>query len=134
MAVIWDAGVNSGRLTPSEFVAITSANAARLFNVYPQKGSVSVGADADLVVWDPQGSRTISVQTQHSLGDFNVFEGRTVRGIPSYTVSQGTLVYVQGDLRAKQGAGRYIKRPAFGPNFAANRQRAEARAPSAMAR
>lgn len=134
MAVIWDAGVNSGRLTPSEFVAITSANAARLFNLYPQKGSVSVGADADLVVWDPQGSRTISARTQHSLGDFNVFEGRTVRGIPSHTVSQGELVFVRGDLRARQGAGRYLKRAAFGPNFAANRQRAQASAPSAVAR
>jgi dihydropyrimidinase len=134
MAVIWDAGVNSGRLTPSEFVAVTSANAAKLFNIYPQKGSVSVGADADLVVWDPQGSKTLSSKTQHSKGDFNVFEGRTVRGIPSHTVSQGELVFVQGDLRAKQGAGRYVKRPAFGANFAANKLRSETLAPAAVVR
>lgn len=134
LAVIWDAGVNSGRLTPSEFVAVTSANTAKLFNIYPQKGSVSVGADADLVVWDPLGSKTLSAKTQHSKGDFNVFEGRTVRGIPSHTVSQGELVYVQGELRARQGAGRYIKRPAFGPNFAAVQQRAATLAPSAVAR
>ncbi|MGH8830834.1 MAG: dihydropyrimidinase, partial [Polaromonas sp.] len=61
-------------------------------------------------------------------------EGRTVRGGPSHTVSQGKLVFVKGDLRATEGAGRYIKRPAFGPNFAAVRQRAEALAPSAVAR
>ncbi|MBU6502410.1 MAG: dihydropyrimidinase [Burkholderiales bacterium] len=134
MAVIWDAGVNTGRLTPSEFVAVTSTNAARLFNIYPQKGSVSVGADADLVVWDPQGSKTLSVKTQHSKNDFNVFEGRTVRGIPSHTISQGELVYVKGDLRAVRGKGRYIKRPAFGPNFAAVKQRAETLAPTAVAR
>ena len=134
LAVIWDAGVNSGRLTPSEFVAITSANTAKLFNIYPQKGSVSVGADADLVVWDPQGSKTLSAKTQHSKGDFNVFEGRSVRGIPSHTVSQGELVFVKGELRAKQGVGRYIKRPAFGPNFAAVKQRADALAPSAVVR
>lgn len=134
MAVIWDAGVNTGRLTPSEFVAVTSTNAARLFNIYPQKGSVSVGADADLVVWDPQGSKTLSARTQHSKNDFNVFEGRTVRGIPSHTISQGELVYVKGDLRAVRGKGRYIKRPAFGPNFAAVKQRAETLAPTAVAR
>ncbi|HEY8907276.1 MAG TPA: dihydropyrimidinase, partial [Rhodoferax sp.] len=82
MAVVWDEGVNTGRLTPSEFVAVTSANAAKLFNIYPQKGSVSVGADADIVVWDPTGSKTLSAKTQFSKGDFNVFEGRTVKGIP----------------------------------------------------
>jgi dihydropyrimidinase len=134
MAVIWDAGVNSGRLTPSEFVAITSANAAKLFNIYPQKGCVAVGADADLVVWDPAGTKTLSAKTQHSKGDFNIFEGRTVRGIPSHTVSQGELVFVQGELRAVLGKGRYIKRPAFGPNFVANKLRAETLAPVAVHR
>ncbi len=134
LAVIWHEGVNSGRLTPSEFVAVTSANAAKLFNIYPQKGSVSVGADADLVVWDPQGTKTLSAKTQHSKGDFNVFEGRSVRGVPSHTVSQGELVFVQGDLRAVQGKGRYIKRPAFGPNFAAAKARADALAPTAVQR
>ncbi|MCX7248263.1 MAG: dihydropyrimidinase [Burkholderiales bacterium] len=125
MTVIWDAGVNTGRLTPSEFVAITSANTAKLFNIYPQKGSISVGADADLVLWDPQATKTLSAKTQHSKGDFNVFEGRHVRGLPSHTVSQGKLVYVQGDLRAERGVGRYIKRPAFGSNFAAAKLRTE---------
>ena len=134
LAVIWDAGVNSGRLTPSEFVAITSANTAKLFNLYPRKGSVSVGADADLVVWDPQGTKTLSAKTQHSLGDFNVFEGRTVRGIPSHTVSQGVLVFAQGELRAERGKGRYLKRPAFGANFAAAKLRAEALTPTAVTR
>lgn len=134
LAVIWDAGVNTGRLTPSEFVAITSANAAKLFNIYPQKGSVSVGADADLVVWDPAGHKTLSVKTQHSKGDFNIFEGRTVKGVPTHTVSQGELVFVQGDLRAVQGKGRYIKRPAFNDNFTANRLRAETLAPTAVVR
>jgi len=134
LAVIWDAGVNTGRLTPSEFVAITSANTAKLFNIYPQKGSVSVGADADLVVWDPEGTKTLSAATQHSKGDFNIFEGRTVRGIPSHTVSRGELVYVQGDLRAVRGAGQYVKRPAFSANFEASRLRAEALKPSALAR
>ena len=134
MAALWDGGVNTGRLTPSEFVAITSANTAKLFNLYPNKGSVSVGADADLVVWDPEGSKTLSAKTQFSKGDYNVFEGRTVRGIPSHTISQGKLVFVKGDLRAERGVGRYIKRPAFGANFDANQRRAETLAPSAVVR
>ena len=134
MTVIWDAGVNTGRLTPSEFVAITSANTAKLFNIYPQKGSISVGADADLVLWDPQATKTLSAKTQHSKGDFNVFEGRYVRGLPSHTVSQGKLVYVQGDLRAERGVGRYIKRPAFGSNFAAAKLRTETLASTPVVR
>ncbi len=134
MAVIWDAGVNSGRLTPSEFVAITSSNAAKLFNIYPQKGAISVGADADLVVWDPQGTKTISAKTQHSKVDFNVFEGRKVRGIPSHTISQGRVVFANGDLTAEIGKGRYIKRPAFGTNFQAGALRAKDLQPTAVKR
>lgn len=134
MAVLWDAGVNSGRLTPSEWVAITSANAAKIFNIYPRKGCIAVGADADLVLWDPAGSKTLSAATQHSKGDFNIFEGRTVTGIPSHTISQGRLVWADGDLRAVAGAGRYIKRPAFGAGFAAVARRARELAPTAVER
>lgn len=134
LAVIWDAGVNTGRLTPSEFVAITSANTAKLFNIYPRKGFVGVGADADLVVWDPEATHTLSVKTQHSKGDFNIFEGRTVRGMPSHTLSQGVVAYAQGELRAEQGKGRYIKRPAFGPNFDAVQRRAETLHPTPVVR
>ena len=134
LAVIWDAGVNTGRLTPSEFVAITSANTAKLFNLYPKKGVVAEGADADLVLWDPEGSKTFSAATQHSKGDFNVFEGRTVRGIASHTISQGRVVYARGELRAERGAGRYLKRPAFGPNFQASAKRSHDLAATAVSR
>lgn len=134
LAVIWDAGVNTGRLTPSEFVAITSANTAKLFNIYPRKGLVGVGADADLVVWDPAATHTLSVRTQRSKGDYNIFEGRTVQGMPSHTISQGVVAYAQGDLRAEKGKGRYIKRPAFGPNFDAVQRRAATLQPTAVAR
>jgi dihydropyrimidinase len=115
MAVIWDEGVNSGKLTPSEFVRVTSANAAQIFNIYPRKGLVAAGSDADIVVWDPEGTRTISAKTQFAKGGFNVFEGRTVKGIPSTTVAAGKVVFHRGDLRAVEGAGRHIDRPAFAP-------------------
>ncbi|MYN01373.1 dihydropyrimidinase [Pseudoduganella sp. DS3] len=115
MAVIWDEGVNSGKLTPSEFVRVTSANAAQIFNIYPRKGVIAAGSDADIVVWDPAGSRTISAKTQFAKGGFNVFEGRTVKGIPSTTVAAGKVVFHRGELRAVEGAGRHIDRPAFVP-------------------
>ncbi|MEO5793840.1 MAG: dihydropyrimidinase [Rhodoferax sp.] len=134
LAVIWDEGVNSGRLTPSEFVAITSANAAKLFNIYPRKGCVVAGADADLVVWDPAGTKTLSAKTQRSLGDFNIFEGRTVTGIPSHTLSQGKVVYANGDLRAERGVGKYVKRPPFGPQFDALAKKTALHAPHPVSR
>jgi dihydropyrimidinase len=115
MAVIWDEGVNNGKLTPSEFVRVTSANAAQIFNIYPRKGVIAAGSDADIVVWDPEGSRTISARTQFAKGGFNVFEGRTVKGIPSTTVAAGKVVFHRGELRAVEGAGRHIDRPAFTP-------------------
>ncbi|WP_088282328.1 dihydropyrimidinase [Ideonella sp. A 288] len=134
LAVIWDEGVNTGRLTPSEFVAVTSANAAKLFNIYPRKGCLVEGADADVVLWDPKATKTLSVKTQRSLGDFNVFEGRTVTGVATHTVSGGRLVLADGDLRAVRGAGQYVKRPPFGPPFDALARKAALDAPTPVAR
>jgi dihydropyrimidinase len=134
LAVVWDEGVNTGRLTPSEFVAVTSANAAKLFNIYPRKGCIVAGADADLVLWDASATQTLSVKTQHSLGDFNVFEGRQVQGVATHTVSQGRVVWADGDLRAVRGAGRHLKRPPFGPQFEALAKKAQREAPAAVAR
>ncbi len=134
MAVLWDAGVNTGRLTSSEFVAVTSTNAAKIFNLYPRKGVVAAGSDADLVLWDAEGTRTISAKTHRSRVDFNVFEGRKVTGVPTHTVSQGKVVYARGDLRAERGAGRYLERPAFAPVFAALGRKARLARPTAVMR
>ena len=123
MSLLWHYGVETGRLTPSEFVQVTSTNAAHIFNLYPRKGAIEVGADADLVVWDANATRTISAKTHHQNVDFNVFEGRTVKGVANKTVAAGKLVWSDGDLRAEQGAGRYLQRKPFAPYFAANRKR-----------
>lgn len=134
MMVIWDAGVNTGRLTSSEFVAVTSANAAKIFNLYPRKGVIAAGSDADLVLWEAEGTRTISSQTHRSRVDYNVFEGRKVTGVPTHTVSRGKVVCARGDLRAERGAGRYLKRPAFAPVFAALGRKARLAKPGAVMR
>lgn len=117
MSIMWDAGVTSGKLTPNEFVAVTSTNTAQIFNMYPRKGTIEVGADADIVIWDPNGTRTISAKTHHQNIDFNIFEGRTVTGIAVHTLSNGKLVWTEGDLRTEKGAGNYVKRPAYSSAF-----------------
>ncbi|SEG59202.1 dihydropyrimidinase [Marinobacterium lutimaris] len=134
MMIMWDSGVNTGRLTMNEFVAVTSANAAQIFNIYPQKGRVAEGSDADIVIWDPAQSKTISAKTHHQNVDFNIFEGRTVTGVPSHTISQGKVVYANGELFVEEGAGRYIKRPAFASPFAAQKRFNEAHTPTAVER
>jgi dihydropyrimidinase len=115
MSILWHHGVRTGRLTPQEFVKITSTNTAQIFNIFPRKGAVAVGADADLVVWDPNARRVISAKTHHQNIDFNVFEGMDVTGLAHATISAGKLVWHDGDLRATRGAGRYINRPCFSP-------------------
>jgi dihydropyrimidinase len=120
MPLLWTAGVNTGRLTKEEFVAVTSANIARILNIFPRKGAVAVGSDADLVVWDPTASKTISARNQLSRIDYNVFEGFACTGAPVVTVSGGKVAWKTGDLRAERGDGRYIERPAFSPVHVAN--------------
>jgi dihydropyrimidinase len=134
MAVLWTHGVGTGRLTMNEFVRITSTNAAQIFNIYPRKGSISVGADADIVVWDPKATRTLSAKTHHQKIDFNIFEGMKVQGVASHTISQGKLVWADGKLNVEQGAGRYIPRPTFPAVFEAIRRQNEIRAPKAVVR
>ncbi len=110
LEILWHFGVNTGRLSANEFVALTSANAAQIFNIYPKKGRIEVGADADIVVWDPKKEKTISAKTHHMNVDFSVFEGITVKGCPVYTLSHGKIVYENGQLCTQKGDGQYVKR------------------------
>ena len=134
MAVLWTHGVNTGRLTMNEFVKVTSTNAAQIFNIYPRKGAIAVGADADMVVWDPKATRTISAKTHHQKVDYNIFEGMKVTGNPSHTISQGKLVWTGGKLNVERGAGRYIPRPTYAAVFEAIRRQNEQRAPKPVVR
>jgi dihydropyrimidinase len=113
MPVLWTKGVSTGRLTMNEFVAVTSTNIARILNLYPRKGSITVDADADLVVWDPKAKKTISAKKQMSVIDYNVFEGVKVEGLPRYTLSRGEVVFADGKVSATAGRGRFVKRVPF---------------------
>jgi dihydropyrimidinase len=112
MKVMWTEGVVTGRLTPNEFVAVTSTNAAQIFNVYPQKGVVREGSDADLVVWDPTAEATISVGKHHSKLDVNVLEGYRAKGLPKVTVSQGRVVWQGRRPPGHAGLGPQRQAPA----------------------
>ena len=115
MEVLWTHGVRTGRLTMNEFVQVTSSNAAQIFNLYPRKGVIAAGSDADIVVWDPDSTKTISANTHRMNIDFSIFEGMEFVGAPSHTISRGKVVYANGTLDAERGAGRYVKRPPYAP-------------------
>ena len=134
LPVLWTTGVNTGRITKEEFVAVTSANIARILNVYPRKGAAAVGSDADLVIWDPGASKTISAKKQVSRIDYNVFEGFTCTGLPRATLSRGTLTWLDGDLRATAGAGQYVPRDPFPAIHVANATWRELNAPRPVQR
>jgi dihydropyrimidinase len=116
LSLLWTHGVIPGRLTMNEFVAVTSTNIAKILNIYPRKGAILPGADADLVIWDPAAKKTITAKGQQSVIDYNVFEGFEVTGLPRFTLSRGTVVWDAAKGSAAQpGRGRHIKRPAFPP-------------------
>ncbi|XP_056312252.1 dihydropyrimidinase-related protein 5b [Danio aesculapii] len=116
MSVIWERGVVSGKMDENRFVAVTSSNAAKIYNLYPRKGRIMPGADADVVVWDPDATRTISVSTQAQGGDFNLFEGQRCHGVPLVTISRGRLVCENGVFMCAQGSGKFYPMRAF-PDF-----------------
>jgi dihydropyrimidinase len=113
MPMLWTYGVATGRLTPNEFVAVTSTNIAKILNMYPKKGAILVGSDADLVVWDPAKEKTISAKTQQSAIDYNVFEGKYVKGLPRYVLSRGHVSIVDGEVKAREGHGEFVARKPF---------------------
>ncbi|XP_076237810.1 collapsin Response Mediator Protein isoform X1 [Calliopsis andreniformis] len=111
MSVVWEKGVHAGIMEPSRFVAVTSTNAARIFNLYPRKGVIAVGSDADIVVWDPNRKRTISAQTHVQAVDFNIFEGMEVHGVPEYVIVGGRVCVDECELKAVHGFGKFVETP-----------------------
>ena len=134
MGVLWHHGVRTGRLTPSQFVAVTSTNTARIFNIWPKKGTLQPGADADIVVWDPDKTRTISAETHHQNIDFNIYEGMEITGNAAVTLSRGRVVWKDDQLFTERGTGRYVDRPPFAFYWDAQEKRNALAEPSKVER
>ncbi|HTV81215.1 MAG TPA: dihydropyrimidinase [Acidobacteriaceae bacterium] len=114
MQLIHHHGVNEGRISLNRFVEITSTAPARIFGMYPKKGTVAAGSDADLVLWDPKAEHLISAKTHAMRVDYSMFEGFRVRGNARQVYSRGELVVENGKYVSKIGRGRYLRRAARG--------------------
>ena len=107
-------GVRTGRISMNRFVELTSTNVAKRFGLYPRKGTIAVGSDADLVVWDPEKKLTISAETHHSNVNYNLFEGTEVTGAPQVVLVRGQVIVENDELVAEPGAGQFVKRARVG--------------------
>jgi dihydropyrimidinase len=110
LSLLYTFGVLANRIDIHQFVDITSTRPAKIFGLHPRKGSIAVGADADLVVWDPAGTRTISATTHCYRVDRSIYEGISVKGVPAAVVLNGRVAVRGGDLDVERGAGRYVGR------------------------
>lgn len=110
LPMLFSTGVLGGRLSLERFVALTSTTPAMLFGLYPRKGTIAVGADADLVVWDPDEVRVIDGAAMHSRADYSPYDGSEVRGWPRWTISRGEVVVDGREVRAEPGRGRLVRR------------------------
>lgn len=134
MPMLWTHGVATGRITMNEFVAVTSTNIAKILNMYPKKGAILVGADADIVVFDPNKEKTISASMQQSAIDYNVFEGKHVKGLPRFTLTRGKLAINDDAIQTEEGHGKFVKRAPNAPVNAALSKWKELSAPTPVVR
>jgi dihydropyrimidinase len=112
-------GVRTGRISLNRFVELTSTNVAKLFGLYPRKGTIAVGSDADIVVWDPEKELTISASSHHSNVNYNLFEGTKVTGAPEVVLVRGKVIVENDELVGQAGDGQFVKRARFGEKLTA---------------
>jgi dihydropyrimidinase len=113
MSLIYDGGVVQKRISLNRFVELTSTAAAKIFGLFPKKGTIAVGSDADIVIFDPNREKTISAKTHHMRVDYNAYEGRTVRGVTETVLSRGNVIVENGTFKGKAGYGQFLKRGTF---------------------
>jgi dihydropyrimidinase len=110
MPLLFSEGVRRGRISVEQFVALTATNAAQIFGLYPRKGALEVGSDADVVVWDPDAERTLTTGDVVGNADFTLYEGWRVTGWPEVTISRGEVVYADGAVTGTPGRGVWVRR------------------------
>jgi len=114
LQLIWNYGVNSGKISQNRFVELVSTTPAKLFGMYPRKGALEAGSDADIVIWDPEAEHVISAATHHMRVDYSMFEGFKVKGKARQVISRGEVVVENGKFQGKAGRGQYLRRHARG--------------------
>ncbi|MBM4434954.1 MAG: dihydropyrimidinase [Chloroflexi bacterium] len=110
MALIYDGGVEGGRITLNRWIDLCSTTPAKLMGMFPKKGTIAAGSDADIVVWDPRATQTLSAKTHHMRVDYNPYEGRKVRGKAVTVLSRGEVIVEKDEFLGKKGRGKFIKR------------------------
>jgi len=115
MPLLFSEGVRTGRIGLERFVDLTAANPARLYGLYPRKGCIQVGSDADLAVWDPEREVAVTQGVLHDRMDYTPFEGMVVRGWPVVTISRGAVIWMGGEVRGEAGRGRFVHRAGSPP-------------------
>jgi dihydropyrimidinase len=113
LSLIYTGGVHAGRFSPNRFVELVSTAPAKLFGLFPRKGTIAVGSDADLVLFDPEVEQTISAKTHHMRVDYSMFEGIRVKGVPRAVFSRGRAVIENGKLVARPGSGQFLRRQTY---------------------
>jgi dihydropyrimidinase len=116
MSLIYNGGVAEGRISVNRFVEITSTNSAKIFGLFPKKGTIAVGSDADIVIFDPDEEMVISAKTHHMNVDYSCYEGKKVRGVTKTVLSRGEVIIDEGKYVGRKGQGQFLKRGhAFSP-------------------
>lgn len=114
MSLIYNGGVAQGRINLNRFVELTSTAAAKIFGLFPRKGTIAVGSDADIVIFDPNREQTISAATHHMRVDYSAYEGWKIKGVTEIVLSRGNVIVENGEWKGKTGAGQFLKRGTTG--------------------
>jgi dihydropyrimidinase len=112
MSLVYDGGVRTGRISMNRFVELTSTSPAKIFGMFPKKGTIAPGSDADIVIFDPEKTTTLSAKTHHMKVDYNPYEGRQVTGVTETVLSRGKVIIDAGKFTGRAGAGSFLKRSA----------------------
>jgi len=115
LVILWSYGVKTGRINPNQFVALTSTNPAKIFGLYPRKGTLMPGSDADIVIWDPEMHVKYGVSVSQHRTDYNLYEGWDLVGFPEMVLLRGNVIVDRQQWYGREGMGAYLIRKPFTP-------------------